>query len=65
MILAGLCLLLSLAGLWLSYQRSAKVERQVLEELTPKVAALQAMADRFDKTKTGDRCRAGHGRSLS
>jgi len=51
MILAGLCLLLCLAGLWLFYQRAAKVESQVLETLAPKVDALNALKARFDKTK--------------
>ena len=52
MILAGLCLLLSLAGGWLYCLRATDVERQVTEKLTPQVASLRILAASFDKTKT-------------
>ena len=52
MIMAGLCLLLSLAGSWLYFLRATDVERQVTEKLTPQVEALKGVAAEFDKTKT-------------
>ncbi len=51
MILAGLCFLLSLAGSWLYFLRATQVERQVINTLTPQVAALKNLADRFDSTE--------------
>ena len=50
MILAGLCLLLSLAGCYLYFLRATSVEQQVIESLTPKVNALNTLANRFDST---------------
>jgi type IV pilus assembly protein PilM len=50
MILAGLCLLLSLAGSWLYFLRATQVQSQVIAALTPKVAALTALAAKFDTT---------------
>jgi type IV pilus assembly protein PilM len=50
MILAGLCIILSLAGGWLYFLRATQVERQVIDTLTPKVAALKNVADRIDST---------------
>jgi type IV pilus assembly protein PilM len=50
MILAGLCLLLSLLGCWLYFLRATQVERQVIDTLTPQVTALKAMASSFDAT---------------
>ncbi len=51
MILAGLCVLLSLAGSWLYFLRATDVERQVTEKLTPQVAALKTLSASFDSTK--------------
>jgi type IV pilus assembly protein PilM len=51
MILAGLCILLSLAGSWLYFLRATAVEQQVIEQLTPKVAALKTLSADFDKTR--------------
>ncbi len=50
MILAGLCLLLSLAGCWLYFLRATQVETEVISTLTPQVAALKALAASFDAT---------------
>ena len=50
MILAGLCILLSLAGCWLYFQRATAVESAVIETLNPKVSALKALAGEFDST---------------
>jgi type IV pilus assembly protein PilM len=52
MILAGLCLLLSLAGCWLYFLRATQVETQVIGALTPQVAALKTLAANFDATTT-------------
>jgi type IV pilus assembly protein PilM len=51
MILAALCVLLSLAGCWLYFLRATAVEAQVIQTLTPKVNSLKAMANTFDNTK--------------
>jgi type IV pilus assembly protein PilM len=50
MILAGLCLLLSLAGCYLYFLRATQVETQVISTLTPQVAALKTLAASFDET---------------
>jgi type IV pilus assembly protein PilM len=50
MILAGLCLLLSLAGCWLYFLRATQVETEVIGTLTPQVAALKSLAASFDAT---------------
>jgi type IV pilus assembly protein PilM len=50
MILAGLCLLLTLLAGYLYFLRAASVEQQVVDNLNPKVAALKEVADRFDNT---------------
>lgn len=50
MILAGLCLILSLAGCWLYFLRAAQVEGQVINTLTPQVNALKTLAANFDAT---------------
>jgi type IV pilus assembly protein PilM len=50
MILAALCLLLSLAGSWLYFMRAASVEQQVIQTLTPKVEGLKSLAADFDST---------------
>jgi len=52
MILAGLCVLLSLVGSWLYFLRATEVERQVTEKLAPQVAALKSLAAEFDQTKS-------------
>jgi len=51
MILAGLCLLLSLGGSYLYFLRATSVEQQVIADLNPKVANLQDFAKKFDATK--------------
>ena len=51
-ILAGLCLLLSLAGGWLYFLRATQVEQQVTEKLNPEVAALKDLSSRFDSTRS-------------
>ncbi len=51
MILAGLCILLSLAGSYLYFLRATSVEKTVMETLAPKVAALQGLEKSFNATK--------------
>ena len=52
MILAGLCLLLSLAGGWLYFYRATQIESQVTETLKHKADGLRPIANNFDKTKS-------------
>lgn len=51
LVLAGLCLLLSLAGWWLYFGQAAKVKTEVLDQLVPQVAALKAVEGRLNTTK--------------
>lgn len=51
MILAGLCVILSLAGCWLYFLRATQVEQQVILALTPRVNTLKGFADQFDATQ--------------
>lgn len=52
MIMAGLCVLLSLAGCYLYFLRAATVEQQVTETLTRQVSTLKPIAAAFDTTKS-------------
>jgi type IV pilus assembly protein PilM len=51
MILSGLCLLLSLAGVWLYFLRATDVERQVIDKLNQQIGGLKPIAAQFDATK--------------
>ena len=50
-LLAGACVLLGIAGWWLYFLRAASVERTVLEQLNPKISALQAKENKFKSTR--------------
>ncbi len=52
MILAALCILLSLGAAWLYFMRAAQVEQQVIATLVPKVTVLKGFADSIDQTKS-------------
>ncbi len=47
LIVAGLCLLLALAGWWLYFQRAAGIQEGVLNEVTGKVTTMQGFEQRF------------------
>jgi type IV pilus assembly protein PilM len=49
-IMAGACVLLSLLGCWLYFMHATQIERQVIDDLTPKVTQLKGMASQFDDT---------------
>jgi len=51
MIMAGLCIILSLLGAWLYFHRAAAIESQVTDSLNQKVAALKPIASAIDATK--------------
>jgi type IV pilus assembly protein PilM len=48
LLLAAICLLLSLAGWWLYFSRAATVKNAVLDRLTPQVAALKGVEGRMN-----------------
>jgi Tfp pilus assembly protein PilN len=52
MIMAGLCILLSLAGCWLYFLRATQVKNDVIDKLVPQVKSLQALSAEFDKART-------------
>src|SRR5581483_3243512 len=50
-VLAGLCVLLSLAGWWLYFQRATQVESAVIGELQQKIAPLKQKETQFQNTR--------------
>ena len=50
-VMAGICLLLIIAGFWAYYWRATQVEQAVLETIQPKVASLQNFSTQFDTVK--------------
>ena len=51
-LLAGVCLLLALAGWWLYFDHAADVTRKVADQLAPKVASLQDFEKRMKTART-------------
>ena len=47
LVMAGACVLLSLAGWWLYFAQAANVETQVMNRINPKVAALKELEGKF------------------
>jgi len=47
-VLAGICLLCALAGWWLFYDRAAKVQAEVIEQLEPRVSELKGFENRIN-----------------
>ena len=50
-VMAGICVLLIIAGFWAYYWRATQVEQAVLETIQPKVASLQNFSNQFDTVK--------------
>lgn len=51
LVVAGVCLLLCLAGWWLYFLRAADIEAQVLEKLEPQIAALKGFEGKIEAVR--------------
>jgi type IV pilus assembly protein PilM len=52
MILSALCLILSLAGVWLYLLKATEVEKKVTDDLSVKINRLKPIASQFDATRS-------------